>query len=248
MTCGSRTLSASRSGGSTNTSGGSWAAIRSNGTRMTGSSIVGAAVASTGDGSGAVTAGIGAGAATTGFGLGNSTTGFGLGASTTGIGAGGGTARVRAGAVSTGGGGDGRATSGSATTSGGATATATAAIGVGTRRTRGAGSGSTSGSRVGRSNTAVAGPGAHVEGAGARRTESQSGVEAASGRAGTRDMAPPYPDSARAVIRNGTTRLRQASNTSGAATRWMSGPGANAHNARRMAPSKDIGYVNDSVT
>src|SRR6185369_12834159 len=105
-----------------------------------------------------------------------------------------------------------------------------------------------SGSRVGRSNTAVAGPGAHVEGAGARRTESQSGVEAASGRAGTRDMAPPYPDSARAVIRTGTTRLRQASNTSGAATRWMSGPGANAHNARRMAPSKDIGYVNASVT
>ena len=42
-------------------------------------------------------------------------------------------------------------------------------------------------------------------------------------------------------------RRGSASSTSGAVTRWISGAGTNVPNARITAPSKDSGWLSDSV-
>src|SRR4029079_8279613 len=52
----------------------------------------------------------------------------------------------------------------------------------------------------------------------------------------------------RATARGDFTRGRKASNTIGAAARWISGAGTNAPNARMMAPSNDSGWLNASVS
>jgi len=111
-------------------------------------------------------------------------------------------------------------------TSAGAVITAAAGGGAGSCRRRGPGAGSGSGSRMTRSKTGPLGPDPHVIGEATRRTESQSGVDASSGGAGTRGPSGSAAGRNRTKVRNGSNRLRHPSRTSGAATRWTSGPGA----------------------
>ena len=78
-TSGSRRLSASRAGGSTNTSGGNWIAMRSNEIRVSGSSAGGGGGTTNGTGTGrrASTAGGGVAATGAGAGIGTGATGSG---------------------------------------------------------------------------------------------------------------------------------------------------------------------------
>jgi hypothetical protein len=158
-----------------------------------------------------------------------------LGASVTGVGA----ATMGVGAA-------GAATSGGATS---ATGVTLGGVGRGRgagARSRGAGvSGTASRSRLARSVAVLFVPDIHGTGVDTWSIESQSGDVGPVARA---DEGAASRDSPWTLKRSGIRRLRQASSTSGAASRCTNGAGAKLHSERRKAPSSDIGCASASVT